>query len=270
MHRVSPRSNIEEKTPAEVAVDSEGPALWLRLNRPDVLNSLNLEMIEGLHIGLDHAEQDAAVRCAIISGIGRAFCAGADLKYVNDSSEGSNSFRRLLGVLLDRIEKFPKPVIAAVNGVALAGGLELILCCDMVLAAESARIGDGHANYGLLPGGGASVRLPRVVGRNRARYMFFTGDLFSASDLQEWGLVNQVVPDGSLTREANRLASRLGEKSTLGLERMKHLAREAAEQPTSAGLSLELLYSALHEKSHDMNEGIRAFVEKRRPTFDGR
>ena len=258
-----------EVTDLDVVVHVEGPALWLRLNRAEALNSLTYTVIEQLHAGLDRAEADAEVKCVILTGGGRAFCAGADLKDVNDSTEGSNRFRSLLGVLLDRIETFHKPVIAAVNGLALAGGLELILCCDLVLAAESARIGDGHSNYGLLPGGGASVRLPRIVGRNRALFMFYTGNLFPAADLERWGLVNQVLPDAELDQAANALVSKLAEKSPLGIERMKRLVRETAEQPAATGLSLELLYSALHEKSHDMIEGVRAFTEKRRPDFNG-
>jgi enoyl-CoA hydratase/carnithine racemase len=259
----------EQAVETTVASSVEGSALWLRINRPDALNSLSLAVIDELHAGLDRAEADPAVRSVVLTGTGRAFCAGADLKDVNDSDSGVE-FRRLLGVLLDRIDAFAKPVIAAVNGIALAGGLELILCCDVVVAAASARMGDGHSNYGLLPGGGGSVRLPRVVGKNRAMYMLYTGDLFPAADLQAWGLVNVIAADEGLHEAVTQLTDRLSAKSPLGLARMKQLVHETAEQPTPTALSLELLYSALHEKSHDMAEGVAAFVEKRKPEFNGR
>jgi enoyl-CoA hydratase/carnithine racemase len=230
---------------------------------------LNLDVIAQMEVGLDRAESEASIRSVIITGTGRAFCAGADLKTANDSVDDVDEFRRLLGHLFNRMEAFGKPVIAAVNGMALAGGLELILCCDIVIAARSARMGDAHGNYGLLPGGGASVRLPRLVGMNRAKYMFYTADLFDPSDLQAWGLVNEIVADDALHEAANRLARRFADRSPLGLARMKRLVHETAEQPKATALSLELLYSALHERSHDMREGVRAFVEKRRPEFNG-
>jgi enoyl-CoA hydratase len=252
-----------------VDVHADGPALWLRINRPEALNSISLEVIEQLQAGLDRAAADTTIKAVVLTATGRAFCAGADLKAADEAGGSGNEFRWLLGVLLNRIEAFPKPVIAAVNGLALAGGLELILACDIVIAAQSARIGDGHAKYGLLPGGGASVRLPRLIGRNRALQMFFTGDLYDAAVLERWGLVNAVVRDDALIEEVTKLTDRFADKSPLGLARMKRLVQETAQQPATTGLSLELLYSALHETSHDMAEGMSAFVEKRQPEFNG-
>lgn len=262
-------AHFEAADDAAVTERLDGTTLWLCINRPEALNSISDDVITLLRAGLDRAEGDSGIRVVVVTGNGRGFCAGADLKDIGGSSESSNEFRRLFGDVLNRIEAFEKPVIAAVNGIAMAGGFELVLCCDMVIAAESAQLGDGHSNYGLLPGGGGSVRLPRRIGRNRALEMFFTGDLFDAADLESWGLINHVVPDGQLQLEASRLAARLADRSSLGIARMKRLVRETAEQPTATGLSLELLYSALHEKSHDMAEGVSAFVEKRRPHFNG-
>ncbi len=254
---------------AAVTVKVDDSTLWLSINRPEALNAISNEVITLLQEGLDRAENDSHIRAVILTGVGRGFCAGADLKAVNGSSASSNEFRRLFGEVLNRIEAFDKPVIAAVNGIAMAGGFELVLCCDLVIATESARLGDGHANYGLLPGGGGSVRLPRRIGRNRALEMLYTGDMFDASQLASWGLINHVVPDAQLHKEVARLAARLADRSSLGIARMKRLVRDTAEQTIATGLSLELLYSALHEKSHDMNEGVRAFVEKRQPNFNG-
>jgi len=251
-----------------VTTTLQGSALWLRLERPAVLGAINCDVVADLQAGFDRAEADPDVRVVVLTGTGRAFCAGADLKAVNEGGS-SNDFRATLGRLLDRMETFDKPIVAAVNGLAMAGGLELILACDLVIAAESARIGDGHSKFGLLPGGGASVRLPRVVGRNRTLEMFFTAELYPAGEMRDWGLVNEVVPDDQLDETTSRLAAQLASRSPLGLTRMKKLVNETADQPTATALSLELLYSMLHEKSHDMSEGVAAFVEKREPRFTG-
>ena len=252
----------------EVIVRADGATLWLQLNRPEALNSISLDAIDLLQEGLDQAARDSSVAAVALTGTGRAFCAGADLKTVGAGGK-AGELRRRLGPLLSRIESFDKPVLAAVNGLALAGGLELLLACDLVFAAESARIGDGHSNYGLLPGGGATVRLPRVVGRTRALEMFYSGELYDAATLERWGLVNRVVPGDDLIAAVNQWGARLAAKSPLGIARMKHLVRDTGDQPTATGLSLELSVSALHEKSHDMTEGVNAFVEKRRPAFTG-
>src|SRR5690606_29889020 len=142
--------------------------------------------------------------------------AGADLKYVRRTTQGDETavarfLDSVLGVM-GRLEKFPKPTIAAVNGLALAGGLELVLCCDLVIAARSARLGDAHANFGLLPGGGSSVRLPRKIGPTRAKYLLFTGDFVPAEELVSSGLVNEVVDDAELLDCAGRFVARLRSK----------------------------------------------------------
>lgn len=272
--RETPAAEESQVVATPVLVERRGAAAWLRINRPEAMNSLNVDVVEGLQKGLDGAETDDEVRCVVLTGTGRAFCAGADLKLVRNSVEGSGDgqrqFLELVGALLNRIESFPKPVIAAVNGLALAGGLETVLCCDLVVAARSARLGDAHANYGLLPGGGASVRLPRKIGPTRAKYLMFTGDFVPAAELVEAGLVNQVVPDGELDAAVTALVDKLAARSPLGLRRMKQLVNDALEQPVGTGLRLELLASALHQHSHDMTEGLRAFQEKRPPVFTGR
>jgi enoyl-CoA hydratase len=172
--------------------------------------------------------------------------------------------------VMTRLEKFPKPVIAAVNGLALAGGLELVLCCDLVIAARSARLGDAHANFGLLPGGGSSVRLPRKIGPTRAKHLLYTGEFVPAEQLREAGLVNEVVDDADLLAAAGRLVARLRTKSPLVLRRMKALVDDGLEQPIETALRLELLASEVHAHSHDMKEGLAAFEEKRAPVFTGR
>jgi enoyl-CoA hydratase/carnithine racemase len=171
--------------------------------------------------------------------------------------------------MLCRLENFPRPVIALVNGVALAGGLELVLCCDLVIAARSATLGDAHANLGLLPGGGASVRLPRKIGVTRAKYLLFTGESQSAEEFVTSGLVNQVVDDDRLMDAARSLVQKLETKSTLALRRVKSLVDDGLEQPREIALRAELLAGELHAQSFDMKEGLKAFVEKRGPRFKG-
>ncbi len=249
-------------------------ALWLTLDRPAALNALTPEVVAGLDRALAAALDDPEVRAVVLTGRGRAFCAGADLKYVRETTRGDEravaAFLDAVLAVMTRLEKFPRPVIAAVNGMALAGGLELVLCCDLVIAARSAKIGDAHANFGLLPGGGGSVRLPRKIGPTRAKYLLYTGEFVPAERLVEAGLVNEVVDDAELPQAAQRLVDRLKAKSPLVLRRMKALVDDGLEQPIETALRLELLASEAHAHSHDMKEGLAAFEEKRTPRFVGR
>lgn len=249
-----------------------GRALWITLNRPDDLNAINDAVVDGLAAGLDAAEADETLRCIVIRAEGRAFCAGADLKAVQQkTAQGAmGDFTDRLLAVFNRIETFPRPVIAAVNGLALAGGLELVLCCDLVIAAESAKLGDAHANYGLIPGGGGSVRLPRKIGPTRAKYLMYTGAFLDAAELERMGLVNQVVADDALEGAVAALAETLGEKSPLGLQHMKQLTDDGLEQPKDTALRNELMAIAVHSRSEDWAEGLAAFTEKRKPDFKGR
>jgi enoyl-CoA hydratase/carnithine racemase len=232
-------------------------------------------MVAATDAALDGAETSAAVRALVITGAGRAFSAGADLKAVRgqlagDAASFTKGFVTDLLALLARLERSPLPVIAAVNGLALAGGIEIVLACDLVLAAESARLGDAHANYGLIPGGGGSVRLPRKIGPTRAKMLMFTGDFVPAAALVASGLVNQVVADDRLVPEVEALVDRLAGKSPLGLARMKQLVNDGLEQPLDTAIRLEFALMQAHALSADMAEGLAAFEAKRRPKFTGR
>jgi enoyl-CoA hydratase len=266
----------EENAMTEPAILSEARdgAMWVTLNRPAALNAITPEVVKGLDVALDRALADPDIRAVVLTGTGRAFCAGADLKYVKETTQGDEgavaAFLESVLALMGRLESFPRPVIAAVNGLALAGGLELVLCCDLVLAARSAKLGDAHANFGLLPGGGSSVRLPRKIGPTRAKYLLYTGEFVPAEQLREAGLVNEVVDDADLLAAAGRLVARLRTKSPLVLRRMKALVDDGLEQPIETALRLELLASEVHAHSHDMKEGLAAFEEKRAPNFTGR
>jgi enoyl-CoA hydratase/carnithine racemase len=258
-----------------VACERRQSVLWLRIDRPAELNTINPQVLAGLNDGLEAAEADPEIRAVALTGTGRAFCAGADLKFVQDLPDedragASDAFISRVLALMDKIERFPKPTLAAVNGIATGGGLELLLCCDLVIAAASARIGDGHANFGLIPGGGATVRLPRKIGPTRAKYLFFTGELSPAEDFVAAGLVNQVVAAEALEAAVDALGAKLAAKSPLALSRVKRLADDALEQSPPQGLASERTMSALHALSFDMREGVAAFNEKRAPRFQGR
>lgn len=259
---------------SQVMTDIRDGVLWVTLNRPEAMNALTPDVLTGVNDALDRAESDEAIRVVVLSGAGRAFCAGADLKFVRSASAlgptSTDAFLRNVLRTMERLERLPMPVIAAVNGLALAGGLELLLCCDLVVAARSAKLGDAHANYGLLPGGGGSVRLPRKIGPTRAKYLLFTGEFVAADELVASGLVNLVVDDTELIPAAQSLAARVATKSPRGLRRMKQLVNDGLDQPAETALRLELLACEVHAHSEDMREGLAAFAEKRKPVFRGR
>lgn len=246
--------------------------MWITLNRPDALNAITPAVVSGINAALDKAQQ-SDLRAVVLTGTGRAFCAGADLKFVRgeagDDEAALGRFLDTVLLVMNRIEAFPMPVIAALNGLTLAGGLELTLCCDLVIAARSAKLGDAHANYGLLPGGGGSVRLPRKIGPTRAKYLLYTGEFLPAEQLVSAGLVNEVVDDDLLIPATEKLVAKLVSKSPLGLRRMKALVDDGLEQPSAIALRQELLASEVHARSHDLKEGLAAFEEKRKPRFTG-
>lgn len=255
-----------------VLVERHGPATWLRLNRPSALNALTPAVLDGLDRGLDAAAADPAVRAVVVAGQGRAFCAGADLTHVADG-DGAAALERFLarvGGVFDRIEAFAKPVVAAVHGLVLAGGLELVLCCDLVVASRSAAFGDAHANHGLLPGAGSSIRLPRRVGTSRAKHLMFTGATLPAADLAGTDLLTAVVPDDRLRDEVDALVAAIAAKSPLGIAAMKALVDDGAEVPRPVGLRMERRAAAAHSRTHDFREGVTAFAQRRSPVFTGR
>jgi len=249
--------------------------VWLTLNNPDSMNALSLPMLEALDAHVLAVRQDASVRCVVITGAGKAFCAGGDLLgFRADLAEPTTD--RLLNRLrfaqdvFERIEALPMPVIAAVNGYAIAGGLELLLCCDMVIAVESARIGDGHARYGIIPAGGSSARLPRKIAANRANYLLLSAELLPAEVLESWGLVNRVVPDGGLESAVGKLARTVSQHSPLGMKAIKSLLRDSGKTSLEDAARAEITAFQSYAKSGDFHEGLAAFVEKRKPVFEGK
>ncbi|MGW6460003.1 enoyl-CoA hydratase/isomerase family protein [Streptomyces sp. NPDC055078] len=254
-----------------VLVERRDGALWLTLNRPAKLNSLSPDVVAALGSALDGlTEQD---RCVVIGGRGRAFCAGGDLEAVSGLTGGADpvaisAFHQSISALLRRVELLPVPVVCAVAGFAVAGGLEIASACDIVVAAESASFGDGHAVYGLLPGGGGSVRLPRKIGVNRAKFLALTGRRVPASTMADWGLVSLVVPDSELRSAVDALVADLTARSREGLGRFKRMLDDSVDQPLDTALAAEQTMATLHTYSKDYAEGLAAFREKRRPFFE--
>lgn len=257
----------------ELLVQLDGPVARLVLNRPKAMNALNLAIIGQMDKALADLEANDEVRVVVLTGNGPAFCAGADLKEALSSgppAPGEPDFLDRAAAMCGRLRDFPKPVIAALNGVTMAGGLELAMCADVVLAAESARIGDAHSNYGVFPGAGGAAVLPRVVPLNVAMYLLYTGGTLSAQQMHQYGFVNEVHPDGELAAAADRLARQLADKSPAVLRRMKAVARHAADKAREDALRHEQVMLRENLRSWDIQEGLRAFAEKRAPQFRGR
>jgi enoyl-CoA hydratase len=240
------------------------------LNRPARLNAISPELLEDLWRVCDAVEGDTAVRAVTLTAAGRAFCAGADLAAVRDLSPDPEKwarFMRLWHRVFNRIEALPVPVVAGVHGLALAGGLELTFVADLVVADEAARLGDQHANFGLVAGGGGSQRLPRLIGARRAKEMMLLGGWLSAGQALDWGLVNRVAPTGTLGTVVEEMAAALAAGSGSAARTVKALVNRAFDVDLASGLELELSLVAAHMRSPEAAEGLSAFAEKRKPVF---
>ncbi|MFR9805549.1 enoyl-CoA hydratase/isomerase family protein [Pseudonocardia sp. RS010] len=259
---------------APVLVDHRGGVSWITLNRPAQLNPLSLGLMTELSDMLDDVAKDPSCRVVVVTGAGRAFSAGGDL----DDFRGSLDAGRhdlvtdsiaFASATLTKLERLPQPVIAAVNGIAVAGGLEMILCCDLVVAAAGTRIGDGHLRYGVLPGGGGAVRSMHRLPPAAAKELLLTGGLTTAEQMHAWGLVNRVVPGPELVAAVEELAGRLARLSPLALAHVKRVANAALDRCVDDALVLEQEAFGEYVRSHDFREGVTAFAEKREPVFRG-
>ncbi|WP_159872982.1 MULTISPECIES: 2-(1,2-epoxy-1,2-dihydrophenyl)acetyl-CoA isomerase PaaG [unclassified Raoultella] len=253
----------------------EQGVMTITLNRPDRLNSFNDLMHQQLAECLTQAERDDSVRCLLITGAGRGFCAGQDLNDRNVDPNGPApdlglSVERFYNPLVRRLAALPKPVIAAVNGVAAGAGATLALGCDMVLAARSASFVMAFSRLGLVPDCGGSWFLPRVAGRARAMGLALLGGKLSAEQAAQWGMIWQLVEDAELADTSLQLARHLAAQPTFGLGLIKQALLAAETNGLDAQLDLERDYQRLAGRSADYREGVSAFLAKRPPQFSGK
>jgi 2-(1,2-epoxy-1,2-dihydrophenyl)acetyl-CoA isomerase len=253
-------------------VSLEAGVLALTLNRPDTLNAFTTAMHAGLAAAMTRAETEAAVRCVLITGAGRGFCAGQDL-----SERDMNAADIDMGAGLDtrynplvrRMHALPKPIVCAVNGVAAGAGANFALACDIVLAARSASFIQAFVKIGLVPDCGGSYFLPRLAGTQRAMALAMTGDRLSAEDAERWGLIWKCVDDAKLKEESEKLACSLASGPTKSLGLIKKAIYDSANNDLAAQLDLERDLQREVGKGKDYREGVKAFLEKRKPQFKG-
>ncbi|AHC52309.1 enoyl-CoA hydratase [Sulfolobus acidocaldarius SUSAZ] len=238
----------------------------IKLNRPDRLNAINFKMVDDLVNALDELEK-SPVKVVIITGEGKAFSAGADVKEMVDTPLKEIVLKGHMP-LWEKMRSFKKPVIAAVNGVAAGGGLELAMACDIIIASESAKFGQPEINLGIIPGAGGTQRLTRTVGKYNAMKIVLTGELISAKEAKDMGLVVKVVPDGSLIDEAIRLANEIASKPLFSLILAKEAVNRALETNLQQGLDIERRNFYVALASEEAKEGMKAFLEKRKPRWE--
>ena len=262
---------VKEEKMDTILIRIEGPVAWVILNRPDKLNALSPKLLKELGQALDRLEDDDSVRVIILKGEGRAFSAGADVTaFAGVTPIEILKFSRRFQELTLKMQFLTKPVIVAIHGYALGGGLELAMSGDIRIASEDAMLGQPEINLGFIPGAGGTQRLPRLVGRSRAKEMIFTGDMIPAAEAAKIGLVDRVVPPERLDQEARALALKLAEKPPLALAAAKYAIEYGMESSIWAGLELEANMFALLFTTEDVIEGVTAFLEKRKPKFKGR
>ncbi len=244
----------------------------ITFNRPEVMNAFNTEMLHELIALFEEIKEDDDVRVIVFRGAGdRAFSAGADIfEIANNGPIEQEAYNRLWIKFFQMIEGIRKPVIASVHGFAPGGGTELSLCCDMVIASDDAKLGLAEIKLGVIPGAGATVRLPRWVGKAKAMEMLMTGDLISGEEAERIGLINRVVPREKLWDETTALANKLAEKAPLALAAAKASINIGAELDRDRGVEYAFKEFLLLFATEDKQEAVRAFAEKRKPVWKGR
>jgi enoyl-CoA hydratase len=239
----------------------------ITFNRPEAMNALNNQTRAEFRAAIDDVASDDEVKVLILTGSGKAFVAGSDIKEFNATTPFAAHNIMRLG---EMVEKLEKPVIAAVNGFCLGGGNEIAMGCDIIIASEKAKFGQTEINIGIIPGGGGTQRLPRLIGVGRAKELIYTGDIIRAEEADRLGLVNRVVPMDELMPAAKELAKKIATKSAAALKLAKTAINRGMQTNLESGLKYEYELYSLSLSLEDKLEGVNAFLEKRAPKFVGR
>ncbi len=250
----------------------DGHVATLTVNRPDKLNALNAETIQSLHNNLQDVRNDKRIRALIVTGSGsKAFVAGADIAELASLSvnEGQELARKGQELLFNYVENMPKPVIAAVNGFALGGGLELAMSCHIRIASDNAKMGLPEVSLGLIPGYGGTQRLAQLIGKGKALELITTAGMLTAEEALHWGLVNRVVPQAELANEANTIAANIAKQSPTAIQHALESVQAGFEVGQTDALKEEIAHFGQCFGNEDFKEGTTAFLEKRKPDFKG-
>ena len=258
---------------SDIRVTREGGIAFIAIDRPEVLNAIRFQTMCEIDAALDDIEADGRVRVVVITGAGeKAFISGGDISIM---ARGGGYIETLSEVpkgqaICSRIENFPKPVIARINGIALGGGTEVALCCDIRIAADTAVMGVPEIKLGIIPGYGGTQRLPRLIGMGKAKELVLTGDHVSAQEAFRIGLVNQVVPLSELDTAVNTLAGKISRRAPVALHMAKVAMNNGVQADLRTGVDIEARCFSLCFGTEDRVEGMKAFLEKRAPAFKGK
>jgi enoyl-CoA hydratase len=251
-------------------LEAEGRIATIIINRPDKRNALNATVRRELVEALDRLRADDGVRVVVITGAGdKAFIAGADINEFAERTPAQQRATMLERTIFDEIAAYPKPVIAMINGFALGGGCEVALACDIRIAARSAKLGQPEIKLGIIPGGGGTQRLPRLIGVGNAMRLILSGELIGAEEAAQLGLIDVLIDDDALRTRTYEIAQAMAAHSPLTLRLAKRAIRASEEMPLSAGLAHERELFITAFGSEDKKEGVAAFLEKRAPDFTG-
>jgi len=251
-----------------IIVEKMDDIACITINREEVLNALTDEVIVELDTAFHVLHYDDDIKCIVLTGKGRAFVAGADISLLNTfNGQQGRKLARLGQAMMNYVESMEKPVIAAINGFAIGGGCELAMCCDIRIASQNAKFGQPEANLGITPGYGGTQRLTRLVGKGMAKYLCLTGDLITADEAKEIGLVEKVVSIETLMDETLKIAKKIASKAPIAAGLIKLAINASEDVPLNLGIAYEAeLYNTAF-KTEDREEGLSAFLEKRKPVF---
>lgn len=254
-----------------VILEQEGRIGIIKINRPEALNALNMDVLSDLDKAIDEVASDDSIEVIIITGEGKAFVAGADIAQMKDLDfEGGRRFGNMGQDVFRKIEKLEKPTIAAVNGFALGGGCELAMCCDLRIASSKAKFGQPEVGLGIIPGFSGTQRLPRLVGVAKAKELIFTGDIINAQEAEHICLVNKTVEREELMNETKKLAEKILKNAPLAVKYSNIAIKRGIETDIETGIGIEADLFGMCFASKDQKEGMTAFLDKRKPEFEGK